>query len=645
MALAVTAGVFVDAGQQGQGQTPSQFPLSYPIREKGSSVTGAYEGWYRNQDGSVSLLVGYFNRNTKQELDIPIGPNNRIEPGGPDQGQPTHFLTSRQYGVFSIKVPKDFGTKKLTWTLVANGQTNTVTLHTLPDWVLEPFEDSASKNTPPVVKFQPNGPAFAGPPSGVAAALTTTLPAPLPLTVWATDEPPKLAVANALLIAPTGRGGRVGSAAVSVGWSVFRGPGLVTFESAKPRVDPASDSKAETRATFSVPGEYILRLQANDQSGDGGGGFQCCWTNALVSVTVKAASPVGAAAQSPAAQQAPAAASPASAESNNAPNPYRTVENWAKLPEGRMWGSLSAVDVDKDGKSIWVAERCGGNSACLDSPNVDPILHFDASGRLLKSFGAGLMVSPHGIHVDRDGNIWITDYQDNAPRPAAGAGRGRGGPVGAAAGATKGHQVFKFRPDGKLLMTLGDQGGGADPQYFFQPNDVIVGRNGDIFVSQGHGQGKSELLKFSKDGKLIKRWGQTGTGPGEFDQPHALAFDSKGRLFVGDRNNNRIQIFDQDGTFIDQWTQFSRPSGIFIDARDNIYVADSESESVARNHPGWKRGIRIGKVADGKVLAFIPDPVETATGTSAAEGVAADAEGNVYGAEVGPRALKKYVKK
>ena len=245
--------------------------------------------------------------------------------------------------------------------------------------------------------------------------------------------------------------------------------------------------------------------------------------------------------------------------------------------------------------------------------------------------------------MDRDGNVWVTDYQDNAPRPAGGA-RGRGGPVGIQAGATKGHQVIKFSPDGKVLMTLGDPGGSVDPQYFFQPNDVAVGRNGDIFVSQGHGQGKSELLKFSKDGKLIKRWGQTGTGPNEFDQPHALAFDSKGRLFVGDRNNNRIQILDQDGNFIEQWTQFSRPSGVFIDARDTIYVADSESESVARNHPGWKRGIRIGKVADGKVIAFIPDPNETATGTSAAEGVAADADGNVFGA-VGPRAQKHQKKR
>jgi sugar lactone lactonase YvrE len=288
------------------------------------------------------------------------------------------------------------------------------------------------------------------------------------------------------------------------------------------------------------------------------------------------------------------------------------------------------------------------------------------------------LIFPHGIFVDREGNIWVTDGQDNAPAPARGTGGREGGAAAGAGtppaatpegrqgggrgaigrngplpGSTKGHQVFKFSPDGKLLMTLGKAGGAAAPDYFYQPNDVLVAPNGDIFVAEGHSSAPgstARILKFSKDGKLIKTWGKLGPGPEDMDQPHALAMDSKGRLFVGDRNNNRVLIFDQDGKLLDTWTQFSRPSGLYIDKQDVIYVADSESDSVARNHDGWKRGIRIGKVSDGKVTAFIPDP-ETKTraenfgGTSAAEGVAVDANGNVYGAEVGPKALKKYVKK
>jgi sugar lactone lactonase YvrE len=342
---------------------------------------------------------------------------------------------------------------------------------------------------------------------------------------------------------------------------------------------------------------------------------------------------------------------------NSLPNAYDTIKDWAKMPEGRTWGSTSAVEIDKDGKSIWVAERCGQNS-CLDRATgqmskLPPILKFDPSGKLVKSFGEGMLIFPHGIFVDRDGNLWVTDGQDNGPQAARGAAPGRGAEAGARASgppgpppeATKGHQVYKFSPDGKLLMTLGKPGGAAEPGYFYQPDDVLVAPNGDIFISEGHGAGNNRILKFSKEGKLIKTWGKLGTGPGEFDQPHALAMDSKGRLFVGDRNNNRVQIFDQDGKFLDQWKQFSRPSGVYIDKNDNIYVADSESESVARNHDGWKRGIRIGSAKDGSIKSFIPDPVEKATGTSAAEGVAADAQGNVYGAEVGPRALKKYTKK
>ncbi len=344
---------------------------------------------------------------------------------------------------------------------------------------------------------------------------------------------------------------------------------------------------------------------------------------------------------------------PTIAPTNDAPNPYRTILGWGQLPAGRKWGSTSAVEIAKDGKSIWVAERCGANS-CLDRAtgeilNIPVILKFDTDGKLLTSFGAGMFIAPHGIYVDKQGNVWVTDYQDDAPLPArrpAGSPRPPppSGPIGPRPGATRGHQVYKFSPDGKLLMTLGKKGGAAEPDYFYAPNDVVVAPNGDIFVSEGHGAGNDRILKFTKDGTFLKSWGKRGTGPGEFDQPHALAFDSKGRLFVGDRNNNRIQIFDQDGRFLAEMKQFSRPSGIFIDRHDIIYVADSESMSVSRNHDGWKRGIRMGSLKDGKVIAFIPDPVEDAKGTSAAEGVAVDAQGNIYGAEVGPKGIKKYVK-
>jgi streptogramin lyase len=315
-----------------------------------------------------------------------------------------------------------------------------------------------------------------------------------------------------------------------------------------------------------------------------------------------------------------------SQQPNSQPNPYRTLENWFQLPAGRMMGSTSAVEIDRDGH-IWVAERCGANS-CAGS-DLAPILEFDRSGKVLRSWGAGMFIFPHGIAIDREGAIWITD------------GQGKDG---------KGHQVFKFNPDGKVLMTLGKAGVAGDgPDTFNQPDDVAIAPNGDIFVSDGHspGMGNARVVKFSKDGKFIKQWGRHGSGPGEFEVPHALAFDSQGRLFVGDRANNRIQIFDQEGKFLDEWKQFSRPSGIYIDAHDMVYVTDSESTDRAGygNHPGWKRGIRIGSAKDGTVTAFIPDPSPGSGATSAAEGVAADQDGNVYGAEVGPKDVKKYVRK
>jgi sugar lactone lactonase YvrE len=321
-----------------------------------------------------------------------------------------------------------------------------------------------------------------------------------------------------------------------------------------------------------------------------------------------------------------AAASPQSGPApNSQPNPYRTVEHWYQLPEGRTMGSTSSVAVAADGH-IWVVDRCAANS-CAGS-DLAPIFEFAPSGKLLRNFGGGLFAFPHSITFDKDGNFWITD-------------QGRNG---------KGDQVFKFSPEGKVLMTLGKAGVPGDgPDTFNQPNAVAIAPNGDLFISDGHspGRGNARVIKFTKDGKFIKQWGGHGSGPGQFEMPHALAFDSKGRLFVADRGNNRIQIFDQDGRFLAEWKQFSRPSGLYIDKNDAIYVADSESTDKEGygNNPGWKRGIRVGSAKDGSVIAFIPDPSPGTATTSAAEGVAADAEGNIYGAEVGPKDVKKYVKK
>ena len=297
--LSCVGGTLVGAQQPGVGQTPSSLPLTAPIRERGTSVTPAFEGWYFDKDGSQRVMVGYFNRNTKQEFDIPAGPNNHVDPGPADQGQPTHFSAGRQWGVFTIKLPKDFGTRKLSWTIVANGFTNTITLHTNADYIVEPFMDAANKNTPPTFKFEPNGPIFTGPPQTIAANYTATVGVPLPLTVWISDEGPKINVPD-----PSGRGrgrGARGAApegftpppAMSVTWTKFRGPGDVKFDNVKPTIDRAADGKSVANATFSAPGDYILRVEGNDSTGSGGGGFQCCWSNAHVSVSVKPAAGTG----------------------------------------------------------------------------------------------------------------------------------------------------------------------------------------------------------------------------------------------------------------------------------------------------------------------------------------------------------------
>ena len=311
---------------------------------------------------------------------------------------------------------------------------------------------------------------------------------------------------------------------------------------------------------------------------------------------------------------------------NDYPNPYRTVGAWGTLPPGRAWGPTSAVEIDRDGRSVWVAERCGG-ADCTMSP-LAPILKFDVNGSFVRNFGAGLFVVPHGIDVDHEGNVWVTDASDG---------------VNVVPG--KGHQVFKFSPDGKRLLTLGTAGvAGEGPDTFNRPSDVQVAPNGDIFVADGHGgASNARIVRFSADGRFIKAWGKKGSGPGEFDTPHSLAMDSQGRLFVADLRNFRVQIFDQEGRYLTEWKQFGMPGGLYIDSADTLYVADSLS--VPDVNPGWTRGLRIASARTGVVTAFIPDATPLATPITAAEGVAADVMGNVYGAVVPARGVQKHVKK
>ncbi len=318
---------------------------------------------------------------------------------------------------------------------------------------------------------------------------------------------------------------------------------------------------------------------------------------------------------------------------NDLPNPYEKGVDWGQLPSGRKWGSTASVTTAPDG-TIWVTDRCGnagaGGTTCAGaSATVDPIFQFQPSGKLVKSFGASMFVSPHKLTVDDGGNLWMADN-----------------------GA---HQVFKMTQDGRVLLTLGKKGvAGSGSDEFDAPTEVAVAANGDIFVADGHtgggaANGNARIVKFDKTGQFVKTWGKKGMGPGEFDVPHTLAFDSRGRLFVGDRQNNRIQIFDQDGKFIAQWFQFGRPSGIHIDRKtDTLYVADSESRDGRTNigqltlpqtgygfNAGARRGIRIGSARDGSVKYLIPDPCPYpyASVSSLAEGVTIDIEGNVYGAD------------
>src|SRR5688572_29148616 len=327
---------------------------------------------------------------------------------------------------------------------------------------------------------------------------------------------------------------------------------------------------------------------------------------------------------------------------NSGANPYRVVRDWAQLDrEARAWGGSNGVAIDRDGRSVWAVDRCSPGTApgCLGDKG-NPVHHFDESGKEIRSFGGGMFVWPHGIHVDRDGNVWVTDAR------AATADDLKKFP----GEANKGSAVVKFSPEGKVLLTLGKPGvRGNPPDALTDPTDVVTDPgNGDVYVAESHTDVADPNLVgrisvFDRSGKFLRVIGRTGTAPGEFRTPHALELDSKGQLIVADRHNHRIQILTREGKFISEYDEFGRTSGLAIDNNDVIYTADSESTE--RTHPGWQKGIRIGSLKDGKVTIFVP-PHATPNSTDGAmgEGIAIDAAGNVYTAEAQLRGVTKYVR-
>ena len=326
---------------------------------------------------------------------------------------------------------------------------------------------------------------------------------------------------------------------------------------------------------------------------------------------------------------------------NSGANPYRAIQDWATLSlEKRPWGGSNGVAIDRDGKSVWATDRCspGTTPGCLGT-KANPVHLFDASGNEIRRFGGGMLVWPHGIHVDHDGNVWVTDARaPNSEDLKNFPGEDK-----------KGSVVVKFSPKGKVLMTLGNPGvHGNPPVALTDPTTVVTDpANGDVYVAESHTDVTDPNLVgrisvFDKTGKFLRVIGKAGTGPGEFRTPHALEFDSQGRLVVADRHNHRIQVLTKSGTFIREYDGFGRISGLAIDKNDIVYTSDSESTE--KVHPGWQRGIRIGSLTDGKVTMFIP-PHMTPNSPDGAmgEGIAIDTAGNIYSAEAQLRGVTKFV--
>jgi DNA-binding beta-propeller fold protein YncE len=318
------------------------------------------------------------------------------------------------------------------------------------------------------------------------------------------------------------------------------------------------------------------------------------------------------------------------------------IRDWARLDiENRPWGGSNGVAIGSDGKSVWATDRCspGTTPGCLGSKG-NPVHLFDESGKEVRSFGAGMFVWPHGIHVDGGGNVWVTDSR----APSADDLKKFPGEE------KKGSVVVKFSPDGKVLLTLGKPGVKGDPpEALTEPTDVVTDpASGDVYVAESHTNVTDPNLVgrisvFDKNGKFLRTIGKTGTGPGEFRTPHGLEFDSRSRLIVADRHNHRIQILTKDGKFVAEYFEFGRTSGLAIDPNDVIYTTDSESAE--RTHPGWLRGIRIGSLKDGKVTIFIPPhTAPNSTDGTMGEGIAIDAAGNIYTAEAQLRGITKYVR-